>query len=295
MKFIITLLCLGSLLFSTKAEEDFSFALIYYTHKFPEYVYQKYDILVVDPDGFPLNKIKQKYYKNNTKRKILAYVSIGEVEPYREYYKKVRKSWILGDNKGWVSKVADLRKREYQDFLIENVFEKHKEFDGFLLDTLDSYQLVLSSEKERKEYEVAMANFIKKLREKYNDKFIVINRGFEIVDYVKNYINFFIAEGLFYGLDIRDNMDIRYKKMDKEEIQEMLKSLNYVKSFGIKVGVVDYYPPSHKNKQIEIAKRICKAGFIPFVSDKLLSTVGVGLVDTGYKTCPPAQEVLKND
>ncbi|MFN3976955.1 MAG: endo alpha-1,4 polygalactosaminidase, partial [Aquificaceae bacterium] len=266
MVFIITLLCLFSLLYAK--DGDLSVGFIY-KDDVPEEAFYLFDWLVVDPDSRLPQKLKEeKFYIKNKRAKIIAYVSVGELEPTREYYREAKKEWILGDNPAWKSKIADVRKQDYVDFLFEKAFNQLKEYDGFFLDTLDSYQRVLKKEEERKDYERALINLIKRLRKTYPDKIIIINRGFEIVEAVKENIDAFVAESLFYGLDLERGL--RYKKMKEEDTKWLLDRLNYVKSLGLKVIVIDYVDPKNRRLQREVAKKIYDLGFIPYVSDRLL-------------------------
>lgn len=272
MIFIIILLCLGSILYA-KAQ-DLSVGFIY-KHDIPEEAFYLFDWLVVDPDNFPLEKLDEKFYIKNKKAKLIAYVSVGELEPYRSYYKKADKSWIIGENKGWNSKIADLRNSKYIDFLFENRFDMLKDYDGFFLDTLDSYQMVLKSDFEKSKYEEGIVNLINLLRKKYPNKIIITNRGFEIVDRIKDKIDAVVAESLFYGLEV--GKTIKYKKMKPEDTQWLLEKLRYIKSLGLKVIVIDYIEPKNKSLQREVAKKIYQEGFIPYVSDKDLNSIGTSI------------------
>ncbi|MFN3947721.1 MAG: bifunctional glycoside hydrolase 114/ polysaccharide deacetylase family protein, partial [Aquificaceae bacterium] len=273
MVFIITLLCLFSPL--DAYAKDMSVGFIF-KDKVPEEALYLFDWLVVDPDSrLPQKLREERFYIKKKRAKLIAYVSVGELEPTREYYKEAKKEWILGDNPAWKSKIADVRRDDYVDFYFEKAFNRLKEYDGFFLDTLDSYQRVLKKEEERKEYEKALVKLIKRLRNAYPDKLILINRGFEIVDFVKNQIDAFVAESLFYGLDLEKGL--RYKKMKEEDTKWLLDRLNYVKSLGLKVIVIDYVDPKNKKLQREVAKKIYDLGFIPYVSDRLLYTVGTSI------------------
>lgn len=271
MVFIITLLCLFSLLYA----KDLSVGFIY-RDGVPEEALYLFDWLVVDPDSkLPQKLREEKFYIRNKKAKLIAYVSVGELEPTKEYYKEAKREWMLGDNPAWKSKIADVRREDYVNFLFEKVFNRLKEYDGFFLDTLDSYQKVLKSEKDRRDYEMALVDLIKRLRKTYPNKLILINRGFEIVEYVKDDIDALVAESLFYGLDLERGL--RYRKMKEEETRWLLDRLNYVKSLGLKVIVIDYVDPKNRKLQKEVAKRIYELGFIPYVSDRFLYTIGTSI------------------
>jgi len=273
MRYIIKLLCLFNLLFvfNLSHGKDLSVGFIY--REPPEEAFYLYDWLVVDPDNFSFEKLKEKYYIKNKKPKLFAYVSVEEIEPYRKYYKETDKSWIIGKNEDWKTYIADIRKKEYREFLINKVLKNLSQYDGFFFDTLDSYQIALKPS-EYKSYENALAEFIIQVKKTFPDKKIILNRGFEVVPQVKDYIDAVVAESLFYGLDTKT---MKYKKMKEEDIKWLLNKLNEIKNLGIKVIVIDYVDPKNKKLQKEVAKKIYENGFIPYVTDKDLKTLGTSI------------------
>lgn len=272
--FIVMILAIFTVYAGKGRGEDLSVGFIY-KKDIPEEAFYLFDWLVVEPDNFSPEYLKERFYIKNKKSKLIAYVSLGEVEKSRTYYNKLKREWILGENRGWNSKIVDLRAKEYVDFIFENVFQKLKEYDGFFLDTLDSYQLVLKSEEDKKMYEKAIVDVIKKLKKMYPNKIIITNRGFEIVDDVNEDIEALVAESLFYGLEV--GKEIKYKKMKEEDTKWLLDKLNYVKSKGIKVIVIDYVEPKNRKLQKEVARKIYQLGFIPYVTDRFLNTIGTGI------------------
>ena len=220
----------------------------YYDYKVPD-EFNLYDLVVVQND---IKKVRKNY---------IAYVSIGE------QYKPIKK-WLLGKNKNWNSFVLDLRKREYQDYLLKKMKNLNK-FQGFFFDTLDSYQLVLPK-KSWKSYEEAEVAFIKRVKKLYPDKKIILNRGFEIIDRVKNDVFAVVAEGMFYGFNGK-----KFVEVPKEGREWLIAKLNHIKSLGIKVVVIDYFDGKDFKKAKEIAKKIEKVGFIPYVTNPELNILGV--------------------
>ncbi len=299
MKYIIKLLCLFSFINIVWAE-NISVGFIY--KQPPEEAFYLYDWLVVDPDNFSFEKLNEKFYIKNKKSKLFAYVSIGEIEPYRSYYKDIKKEWILGENKDWKTYIADLRNKGYMEFLINNVMSKLEKYDGFFFDTVDSYQAVLKKPEEIKAYQESIISFINEVKSKYSTKKIILNRGFEVVPYVKDKIDAVVAESLFYGLDTKS---MYYKKQKEEEDRNwLLNQLSKIKELGLKVIVIDYVNPKDKKLQKEVAKKIYQYGFIPYVTDKFLQTLGTSIYQiiprkilipyNSSKTDPSYNEVHQN-
>jgi hypothetical protein len=251
---------IGLLFFTLKV-----FALnvaFYYEKDIPEELLKVYDRVVIDPD-YVDKEVVEKY-----KDKLFAYISIGEIENFRNL--KYESSWIIGKNKNWNSKVTDIRNKDYQNFLLNRIENIRKDgIKNFFFDTLDSYQFALNK-KEWKEYENALANFIIKVKQKYPDSKIILNRGFEVFDKVYRYIDAVVAESLFYGYDGK-----KYFEIKEEDRKWLVNKLNYIKSKNIPVIVIDYLPINEREKAREIAEKIKSFGFIPYITNKNHSIIGV--------------------
>lgn len=270
MIFIVVFLCL----FSYRAfAEDLSVGFMIYGDPIPRKALYVFDWLVVDPDSEYAKQVMKTFYPKDRKAKLIAYVSVGEAEPYRDYYKEIPNEWILGKNDVWDSYVVDLRKKEYLEFLLNRVFPRLEAFDGFFLDTLDSHQLFLKNPHDLQRVRENLADLVKSIRNKYTDKLILLNRGFEIMEDVKGYADAIVAESLFYGISY-DEKKI-YKEMKPEETEWLLSKLKNARELGYKVIVIDYVDPKNRRLQIEVARRIYNLGFIPYVSDKYLRTMGI--------------------
>ena len=222
----------------------------------PKEIFSIYDKVIVEPTG--ISNIKQ--LKKTSHAKIYAYVSIGEkISP-------PNKNWILGKNKNWNSYIMDIRNPKYQQFLL-NRLKSLKDYDGFMFDTIDSYQIVLDKH-QQKEYEKELISFIKKAHQKFPTKKIILNRGFEILDKVKNDINSVLAESLF-----TTNNNGKIYPQSKDGFEWLLNKLNYAKSLGLNVIVIDY--SKYPQKETKLAKKIMKLGFTPFISNITLTDIGI--------------------
>ena len=274
MRYIIGLICFSSIfLFSIAYPHDIpEYVGIFYSKPPPDEVLYLYDWIIVDPHVFSMKAIKERFWMKK-RAKLIAYLSIGEMGRHNKYYNQIRKEWILGQNRIWKSVALDLRKKRYRDLLIDNIVPSiiKRGYEGVMLDTLDSYQRYLNK-KEWKGYERAEIEFIKELRERYPYIIIIVNRPFRIIDQIKALVDAFLAESLFYGLD----SNLNYIKMKQGYTNLLLKRLRHIKSLGLPVIVVDYINPQKRELAKKVAKRIKKLGFIPYVTDKNLSVVGIG-------------------
>ena len=109
-----------------------------------------YDLLLIEVsyDNIFFNREQiegLKVKKNGGKRIVIAYLSIGEAEDYRFYWKKEwnknKPDWIVSENENWSGNyIVEYWNPEWKK-IIKEYQKKLDEIgvDGYLLDTLDSY------------------------------------------------------------------------------------------------------------------------------------------------------------
>ena len=224
-----------------------------------------YDKVIVEADAI------DNIYAIRHPKKMVAYVSVGEIEPWRKTKTKYNKSWVISKNKTWNSLVADLQKKEYQEFIFERVESLYqKGYRNFFLDTMDAYHVTAKEKKLFKRQQKALISFIHKLHKKYPNAKIIINRGFELLKEVHNEIDAVVAESLLSRYDHAKKEYLEVPKADREWLLDRFKE---AKRYGLDVISIDYTNKSTKERR-EIAKKIKKLGVIPYVTDGLLQEQG---------------------
>ena len=109
-----------------------------------------YDLLLIEVsyDNIFFNREQiegLKVKKNGGKRIVIAYLSIGEAEDYRFYWKKEwdknKPDWIVNENENWSGNyIVEYWNPEWKKIIKE--YQKKLDkigVDGYLLDTLDTY------------------------------------------------------------------------------------------------------------------------------------------------------------
>jgi len=247
----------------------------YYANNIPIDELSQFDQVVVDPGEITDQEIlKLKQFGAS----VIAYVSVGESERWRKDYKLINKSFFVGVNKGWNSDIMDMSLSGWQDFLMEYRFSllAKRKFDGFFLDTLDSYQAVYD-EKDWISQELGIVKIIKKLAKNYPETKILLNRGFPLLKNVYRLIHGVTAESLYAGWD---PIKKEYKAVELSEQKWLLKKLNIVKKkYNIPVTVIDYLPPSKRVEARSIANKIASHGFSPWVANPELNYLGIGQIE----------------
>ncbi len=269
MIYIIGLLCLVISMSVAHNKDPKCVMFLYSDTNIPDELLFVFDWIIIDADSPYMDKLKEKFYLKR-KAKLIAYLSIGEIEKYRDYYHKIKK-FSLGVNPMWNSLVADIRNKEYTDFILKHVVKRivDKGFDGFFIDTLDSYKLAVQPEEFNK-FEDALVNFIKELKRKHPDKLIILNRGFDIIQRVAGHIDAVVIESLFRGI----NSKHEYIEMTKAKRGYLLREIERIKKLNIPIIIIDYVDPSDRKTAKFVVTKIKSLGLIPYITDKYLSRVG---------------------
>ena len=224
-----------------------------------------YDKVVVEADS--IDNIYALRYPD----KMVAYVSVGEIEPWRKTKRPYNKSWVITKNKTWNSLIADLRNSDYQAFIFERIATLYqKGYRNFFLDTMDAYHVTQRDRKIFKSQQKALIAFVHKLHTKYPQSKLIINRGFELLPEIHNEIDAVVAESLIARYD---HAKKRYLHVPKNDYNWLLTNLKKAKKYGLDAISIDY---SNKSTQVrqQIAKKIRQQGIIPYVSDGLLQEQG---------------------
>ena len=265
-RFIFVFLFVYSSLFGALSDKS---AIVYYGDKISYPMVGIHDYIIVQPDLTNTNTHGFSVYKE----KMYAYVSIGEIDKTIPEYKKIKKEWILAENKVWDSKVLDIKNPQYQHFLFNEMIEPKIKagFKNFFFDTIDSYHIVAKTDKQRADSEKALALFINTFHKKYPHAKLIINRGFEIIDKVHNSLEAVLFESYYYGLGEKK---LNYKEVDKSGREWLDVHINKIKSYGLNIIAVDYLENPNSELSKKIVDDIKLKGMIPYVARRELDTYG---------------------
>lgn len=246
---------------------DISVALCYANNP-PIDGLSEFDWAVVDSDA----EFDPKHVSSDSKTIWLSYVSVGEVTSARAYFNKIPKSWLMGDNTEWEAKIINQTVKEWPDFFINTITAPlwERGFKGFFLDTLDSYQRVENTDKQRK----GLANVINTLKAKFPDAILILNRGFEIMSIVHESVNMVAFESLFSGWNQGKKEYVAVSQEDRNWL--LARSHEIQNNYSLPVLAIDYYRPKNTTWANDVAKQIEEQGIIPYVTDPGIQTVGIG-------------------
>jgi cysteinyl-tRNA synthetase, unknown class len=207
-------------------------------------------------------------------KKVFAYLSIGEAETYRFYWKEEfnnkQPSWIFYENPNWPGNYKVIFwNSEWQNIIFSYLRRiMDKGFDGVFLDTIDTYKTYMENNPQYN-FKKSMINFIKKIieiasNEKDKDFKIIFNNAEELAfddSFIMNNITGFVAESLY--TDGSEN----YLKESDINLRE--KNLIKLRKNGKYVMVIEYL--KNKAKQKELKDRAANRGFLIRFLDSSLS------------------------
>ena len=266
-------LLLISLFCNAYAINNTSNIAFFYENNVPANALHAFDIVVVDPD----TKLDPKAF-NTKNSKAYAYVSVGEITKLRAYFKDVKKSWLVGRNKAWDSYVVDQSNPEWRAFFIKRIIKPlwDQGFRGFFFDTLDSFNLATKTKQQQQEQTKGLVQLIRDVKQAYPSAKLIFNRGFEIIPEVHPYVDAVVAESLFAGWD---PLKKRYTTVSNSDRQYLLAQLDKLKAYNLPIVIIDYEPPVKREAARKVAAKIRKLGYIPWVTDYNLSSLGVGNIE----------------
>jgi uncharacterized protein (TIGR01370 family) len=214
----------------------------------------RYDLAIVQPDSLTAEEISALESKGTL---VVAYLSVGEVEPNRAWYTDGRADprWILGKNEDWGSYFIDARQTGWQKLMRDLTGEfLGKSFQGVFLDTVDTAQAYPQTKD-------GMVALIHGLRAAYPDALIIQNRGMSVADDTSADLDGLMFEDVSTTYDFEKQ---EYKPRDNSvEITQMVdfKNRTHLPILGL-----DYAPADNPGMAWQAYKKSQQNGFIPCIS-----------------------------
>lgn len=230
-----------------------------------------FDVVVVEPDAKFDPRAHAKQHPA-----WFAYVSVGEVNAHRAYLSAMPRAWLSGVNKAWASQVIDQTAPGWPAFFVDKVIAPlwGKGYRGFFLDTLDSYQLVAKTDAARAAQEAGLVRVIRAIKTRYPKAKLIFNRGFEVLPQVHDLAYVVAFESLYRGWDAAKQQYTEVPQADRDWL--LMQAGTIREKYRLPVLAIDYCPPADNLCGPATAARISDAGFVPYVTDGDLATVGVG-------------------
>lgn len=245
---------------------------VYYAQAAPAAAFDPFRLIVFDSDAHPdLVPLAR------SGKTLLGYLSLGEVEDYRSYYRAVRAEGILlQENQNWQgSFFVDARdarwKRRVLDDLVPKILAGG--FDGVFLDTLDNPpHLERTDPVKYRGMTGAAADLVRSIRHRYPRIRIMVNRGYELLPSVERDIDFVLGESVFADYDFAAKS---YRMVPRELYQEQVRILKAAKGRqpALEVFTLDYWNPGDPAGIARIYTEQRRNGFSPYVATVELDRV----------------------
>ncbi|GEM49304.1 endo alpha-1,4 polygalactosaminidase [Deinococcus cellulosilyticus] len=193
-------------------------------------------------------------HENGTR--VVAYLSIGELDPGSAWAGEVKDSWVLGTNANWGSKFVNASEVGWQDIMVRETGKLIAQgYDGVFLDTLDTADVYPQAAP-------GLVATVEKLRKTYPDAVIVQNRGFSLLKQTAELVDAVMFEGFSSAWDF-----------NKKEYHAVQGDPNFVASYakrGLVVLAQDYANPDDTATITNDYVRAREYGFIPYVANLML-------------------------
>lgn len=253
------------------AAEDERWVVVYSAKPAIE-AFRDYRLIVLDSKHHP--PIRALLEQRKT---VIGYISLGEAENYRDYYKEVEKEGILLDrNPNWPdSRYVDVRDPRWTRRVIEDLIPRllHQGFQGIFIDTFDNPPELERRDPERfKGMTAAAANLVKAIRRHYPRIYIMLNRAYGILPAVEGQIDAVLGESVFTEIDF-ENKAYRFTEAKLYRQQVELLQAARRRQPKLMVYTLDYWKPEDMAGIIRIYAEQRKNGFVPYVSVKELDRI----------------------
>ncbi len=258
------------------AAELRSIAFFYGKHP-PVDALSHYEAAVIEPDhGFvpPAPSVPP------SKPTWYAYVSVGEVNPSRAYFADLPAGWLHGTNDAWHSSVVDQTVPGWPAFVVDKVVAPlwRQGYRGFFLDTLDSYQLVATTDAARAAQQAGLIAVIRAIHARFPGAYLILNRGFELLPAIHDIVDAVAFESLYRGWNQTMQQYVEVSQPDRDWLLGQASTIR--ERYRLPLISIDYCDPVDTACAEDTAARIRAVGMLPWVADGGLQTMGVG--NTSY-------------
>lgn len=208
-----------------------------------------YDLAIVQPSTVTAAQLKTLH---DSGTRVIAYVTVGELEKNSPYASRIQPGWVLGENKNWGSKYIDASQPGWQAIVKEQTDALlARGFDGFFLDTLDTADLYPQAGP-------GLVKIVETLRADHPNAVIVQNRGFALLNATAPSIDAVMYENFSSMYDFGKKT---YGPVSGDP--SFVQALN---KRGLVVLTMDYATATQTDVITRDYERARSLGFIPFVS-----------------------------
>ncbi|MDF2372138.1 MAG: endo alpha-1,4 polygalactosaminidase [Rhizobiaceae bacterium] len=222
--------------------------------------------------------LRMKKRADGRDRLVLAYLSIGEAEDYRYYWRDIwnlaSPSWIGEENRRWPGNYhVRFWEEDWQGIIyaepgayLDRILDAG--FDGAFLDIVDAFEYWSQSNKDARMEMINLVERVAQHARTRNPEFLIIAQNGERLlqnERFRNSVDAVVKEDLFYGV-AHDG-----ERNSEKSIETALANLASAKDYDIPVLAIEYLPPGEQRD--EVTRRLSQHGILASFGDRLLREI----------------------
>lgn len=274
MKFskgIVGFFSLAVAFFASTALAQPSSVAFWYADEPPLPELSQFEWVVVEPGHISAADLA---YLKAQGRTVFAYLSVGEYHGdlpaagLKDAASAIR-------NSAWNSQVMDLDASAWRDYLLGRASAlRGQGYDGVFLDTLDSFHLQPKAFQEPQR--LALKSLLQQMHRREPELKLFFNRGFDVLRELPGVASAVAVESLYAGWDAAGG---GYRQVPQRDRDWLLPHLDDARSKGIPVVAIEYLPPEQRKESRELAARLVREGFIPYITSPALNALGMSSIE----------------
>jgi uncharacterized protein (TIGR01370 family) len=238
---------------------------VYYAAELPPTAFYGYDLIIFESDRHPpLEPLIDR------KKRVLGYLSLGEINETRGYFAEARaEGLLLSENPNWAgSYFVDVRNERWTKRVIEELVPAilRRGFQGIFIDTMDNPpHLERTDAKAYAGMSEAGARLLRTLRRHYPRITVILNRAYDILPAVERDIDMVLGESVYADFDFAQK---RYQRVEEGLYRRQVELLQAAarRQPRLRVLTLDYWDPADAAGIAEIYRVQMANGFSPYVA-----------------------------
>lgn len=229
-----------------------------------------YDLVVVDGGSTTPEQVAA-LHANGTK--VLGYLSVGTVEPYRPWFDDAKEQgWLLDRWPDWDEWYVDTGAAGFRALIVDEARrELGAGFDGLFLDNTD----MVSSHPDQRS---GMTDLVGRLDTLVGDRLLFAQNGDTTVDDIASHLDGWNREDVSSTFDFDTDA---YAAVSPEDHASASETLQRLADQGLFVTATDYTAGASDPMTTDAVDAACSIGAVPFVSD-----IDLTQVPAEPPTCP---------
>lgn len=191
-----------------------------------------------------------------------GYLSLLEIAPNADYLTNIQNAGVpfVGENEEWSSHIVDIRDPRWSEFILERIqFLKDRGFNGVFFDTVETIELLAQLlPGNREEIESSAIEILTKVRQRFPDMKLIVNRGFAILNEIVDVVDGVLVESFAHSYDYKSGTYQVVSESDREWLMGRLKPFI---NKGKDVYIVDFCRPDMLEEITTASSLVAGYGF----------------------------------